>query len=336
MSLIQVALVVALLGMAGALSMERKINPELDVHWESFKTTYNKQYDEQFELVRRIIWESNIKYIQSHNLAYDEGKHSYALGMNKFGDLTHQEFKALYMGLKQSPKNRSTDSLYMKLSNVKDLPDTVDWRTKGYVTPVKDQGQCGSCWAFSATGSLEGQYFRKSSTLVSFSEQQLVDCSKSFGNQGCNGGLMDQAFDYIKSKGIEREEDYPYTARDGKCKFNAAKVVTKDAGHTDIPQGDENSLKEAVATVGPISVAIDASHSSFQFYKHGVYDESACSSTELDHGVLAAGYGTDNGNDYWLVKNSWGGSWGQKGYIWMSRGKDNQCGIATAASYPLL
>jgi cathepsin L len=336
MQIIHVALAVAFLGVASCLNMERKIDRELDSHWETFKLTHNKKYDEQFELVRRIIWESNLKYIQNHNLRYDEGMHSYSLGMNEFGDLTSQEFKAMYLGRKQNARNRTSPSTYMLMLNMKDLPDTVDWRTKGYVTPVKDQGQCGSCWAFSATGSLEGQYFRKQSQLVSFSEQQLVDCSKSYGNEGCNGGLMDQAFEYIKSKGIERESDYPYTARDGKCRYNAAKIVTKVTGETDIKQGDEDDLKEAVATVGPVSVAIDASHDSFQFYRNGVYDEPDCSPDQLDHGVLAVGYGTLSGKDYWMVKNSWGASWGQKGYIQMTRNKDNQCGIATAASYPLL
>jgi len=139
-----------------------------------------------------------------------------------------------------------------------------------------------------------------------------------------------------KKNGIERESDYPYTARDGSCHYDASKVVTKISGHTDIPVGDEGKLKEAVATVGPVSVAIDASHISFQFYRSGVYNERSCSSTELDHGVLAVGYGNLNNVAYWLVKNSWGGSWGQKGYIFMSREKNNQCGIATAASYPLM
>jgi cathepsin L len=263
------------------------------------------------------------------------GHHTYTLGMNAFGDMTNEEFKAAYLGTKK-PEFNASHTLFLSPLNVKDLPDTVDWRTQGYVTGVKDQGQCGSCWSFSATGSLEGQYFHKSKTLVSFSEQQLVDCSGEFGNQGCNGGLMDQAFDYIKKYGIEKEEDYPYTARDGKCKYASGKTVTTVSGYTDIPTTDEAKLKEAVATVGPVSVAIDASHLSFQLYRSGVYNEKSCSQTQLDHGVLAVGYGAENGNNYWLVKNSWGGSWGQKGYIFMSRDKNNQCGIATAASYPLM
>jgi len=331
-----VSLFVCLIGAAASFTVTGSTNAELDEHWEAFKTVHKKQYDRQFEFVRRLIWESNLKYIQRHNLEYDLGHHTYSLGMNVFGDLTFEEFKAAYLGVKLQKRNTTRDSLFMSPMNVAPLPDTVDWRTKGYVTDVKDQAQCGSCWSFSATGSLEGQYFRKTGTLESFSEQQLVDCSGDFGNQGCNGGLMDQAFDYIQKNGIERESDYPYTAQDGECQSDASKVVTKVTGHVDIPQGDEAKLQEAIATVGPVSVAIDASHLSFQFYRSGVYNEKSCSSTQLDHGVLAVGYGSLNKAAYWLVKNSWGSSWGQKGYIFMTRNKKNQCGIATSASYPLM
>uniref|UniRef100_A0A131Z4L3 Cathepsin L n=1 Tax=Rhipicephalus appendiculatus TaxID=34631 RepID=A0A131Z4L3_RHIAP len=148
---------------------------------------------------------------------------------------------------------------------------------------------------------------------------------------------MDNAFNYIKANdGIDTEEGYPYEAVDGECRFKKEDVGATDTGFVDIQKGSEDDLKKAVTTVGPVSVAIDASHSSFQLYSEGVYDESDCSSEQLDHGVLVVGYGVKGGKKYWLVKNSWAESWGDQGYILMSRDKNNQCGIASAASYPLV
>jgi cathepsin L len=325
----------ALIAGASAASI---LDATLDAQWEEFKTFHGKQYASNGEeTARRVIWEKNLKYINSHNLEATFGKHSYTLKMNAFGDLTNAEFVAKFNGFNKShtvtqSKNKIT---YLAPSNVQ-IPDSVDWRTQGYVTPVKDQGQCGSCWAFSAVASLEGQHFKATGQLVSLSEQNLVDCSGSFGNDGCNGGLMDQAFDYIKSnKGIDTESSYPYTAQDGSCKFKAANVGATDTGFVDITSGDEEALTTAAATIGPIAVAIDASQSSFQFYNDGIYTDDGCSSTQLDHGVTVVGYGTQGtGQDYYIVKNSWGTSWGQEGYIWMARNSNNMCGIATSASYP--
>jgi cathepsin L len=307
---------------------------QLDEHWQLWKATHNKQYSNVEELVRRAVWESNLKIVQNHNLEADFGVHTYWLGMNAYADMTNDEFNRVMNGYNSTRQQRSSRRTFTFDSSV-ELPDTVDWRKEGYVTPIKDQGQCGSCWAFSATGSLEGQHFAKTKQLVSLSEQNLVDCSKKQGNMGCNGGLMDYAFEYIKvNNGIDTEKSYAYEARDGTCRFKSADVGATDTGYTDVTSKSETALQQAVATVGPISVAIDASHSSFQLYKRGVYNEPRCSQTQLDHGVLAVGYGTETGKDYWLVKNSWGTSWGTEGYIMMTRNKNNQCGIATASSYP--
>jgi cathepsin L len=309
----------------------------LDAPWALYKVTYEKGYASyEEEINRRSIWEANIEIIRKHNLEADLGLHTYTLGMNKYGDMTIKEFVKQMNGLDLS-LNLSfvgTCDQYRAPANFK-LPDSVDWRTQGYVTPIKDQGQCGSCWAFSTTGSLEGQHFAKTKSLVSISEQNLVDCSTKYGNFGCRGGLMDNAFKYIKENmGIDTEMSYPYTAMDGTCKFDAKNVGATDTGCVDIKQNSEMDLQSAIATIGPVSVAIDAAHSSFQLYKSGVYNEPACSPTQLDHGVLAVGYGTDGGKDYYIVKNSWGTSWGNHGYIWMTRNKNNQCGIATLSSYP--
>jgi cathepsin L len=214
------------------------------------------------------------------------------------------------------------------------LPAQVDWRSKGWVTPVKNQGKCGSCWAFTATGALEGQNFNKTGVLVSLSEQNLVDCSTS--NYGCNGGVTDYAFRYVKqNSGIASEESYQYTGKQGSCQYRSSNKAGTCSGWVDIPPGDETALQVAVATVGPVAVAIDASSMLFQLYRKGVYKNPFCSSTNLDHAVLIVGYGTYNGQPYWLVKNSWGTSWGQDGYVMMARNQGNMCGIATSASYPI-
>jgi len=312
-----------------------QFDASLDSFWTTFKTRHNKQYEGTVELIRRAIWEKNLQLIRQHNLEADMGMHTYTLGVNEYADWSNEEYKMYLTGYKPS-NSTAKGAHFIPPSNVQ-VPDKVDWREKGYVTPIKNQGQCGSCWAFSATGSLEGQNFKKTGKLVSLSEQNLVDCSKKQGNEGCDGGLMDQAFEYIKTnKGIDTEDSYPYEAKDGTCRFKSSDVGATDTGFTDIPTGDEDALKVAASTVGPISVGIDASSNKFQLYRHGIYHNPKCSSTRLDHGVLVVGYGSKHGKDYWLVKNSWGESWGMEGYIKMTRNKHNQCGIATAASYPLV
>ncbi|KAJ7356030.1 hypothetical protein OS493_027427 [Desmophyllum pertusum] len=268
--------------------------------------------------------------ISEHN-AQD---HSHVLAMNQFGDLTHDEYRTHYLAARGHFSMQEKRSYSSKL-DTRGLPDTVDWREKGYVTPVKDQGKaCSSSWAFSTTGALEGQHFKKTGKLVSLSEQNLIDCSRAYDNHGCQGGLMDNAFSYIKDNGgIDTEASYPYEGSNNRCRFKKSNVGATDTGFVHIG-GSEEDLKVALAKEGPISVTIDASNPSFQFYKSGIYYEPSCSSENLDHGVLAVGYGADQNQGYWLVKNSWGTGWGDSGYIKMARDKNNQCGIASYASYP--
>jgi len=304
-----------------------------DDDWQLWKSSHNRAYKDIYEeKVRYTIWQDNVMRIKHFN----KNSKSLFLRMNHFGDMTTTEFKAKMNGYLMSTKEKE-GSTFMT-PNFAQIPNSVDWRNHpGYVSEVKNQGQCGSCWAFSTTGSLEGQHFRKFGKKVDLSEQNLVDCSVAYGNHGCQGGLMDNAFKYIKANdGIDTEASYPYEAQNAQCRFKKANVGADDTGFVDIPEGSEDALKNATATVGPISVAIDASHFSFQFYHTGVYNEPECNSQQLDHGVLVVGYGNLNGVEYWIVKNSWGPSWGQKGFIMMSRNKQNQCGIASKASYPLV
>jgi cathepsin L len=326
-------IVLALVYSASAVRLPEDV---IDREFNRFQREFGRQYNGvNEESYRRMIFEENINKIVGHNLEADNGRRSFRLAVNQFTDMTNDEFRQTVNGYKPELRLRRNTTVFTGTLN--DVPATVDWRTKGVVTPIKNQEQCGSCWAFSAVAGIEGQHALNTKKLVSLSEQNLVDCSAAEGNQGCNGGLMDQAFEYvIKNRGIDTESSYPYKAEDEKCEFQTKSVGATLSGFTDVKTGDETALKAAVATIGPISVAIDASSFMFQFYSSGVYDDSSCGNqmSNLDHGVTAVGYGTLSGKDYWLVKNSWGTTWGEKGYIQMSRNKDNQCGIATAASYP--
>lgn len=237
------------------------------------------------------------------------------MGFTKFMDLTTAEFKEKYLSTKVPAKSGN-----VKVLSTANLATDVDWRQKGAVTGVKDQGQCGSCWSFSTTGALEGLSFLSGHGLQSFSEQQLVDCSGSYGNQGCNGGLMDDAFQYVQANGITTEDAYPYTAVDGTCQTQGG--AFKNGGYQDVPQGDVDQLAAAV-NGRPVSIAVDAEN--WQMYSSGVFSD--CNDS-LDHGVLLVGYSSD----YWIVKNSWAESWGENGYIRLARG--NTCGLANSASYP--
>lgn len=310
---------------------------ELDTKWGQFKTEYGKQYATWEEHERRMTWEANLQYIEKHNAEASERKHTFILGENEFADMTSEEFVSVMNGYRHNDVTAALCHLYVNNAELSDIPDTVDWREQGYVTKVKNQGQCGSCWAFSVTGSLEGQNFKKTGKLVSLSEKNLMDCSRKEGNKGCDGGLMDLGFEYvIKNHGIDTEASYPYKPEDGKCKFNQTNIGAIEQGCKDIWKGSEKELQKAVANEGPISVGIDASHAFFQLYKSGVYYDELCSSRKLDHGVLVVGYGNEQGQDYWIVKNSWGPKWGQEGYILMSRNRHNNCGIASQASFPTM
>lgn len=292
---------------------------EYENAFAGFLKTHGKIYEGDEVQYRFSVFQSTMDTIFEHN----QGNHSWTMGINQFSDLTSVEFEKMHLGYIHRPDAPRNEVTLLGMEAASD----IDWSTKGAVTPLKDQGQCGSCWAFSTTGSTEGANFISKGELKSLSEQQLVDCSGSYGNQGCNGGLMDNSFKYYegKGKGAILESDYPYTGRDGSCKSSGKSVAVEISGYKDVPSGDEDSLKTSV-TKQPVSVAVDARN--WQSYRGGVF--SGCSSSiQLDHGVLAVGYS----DTYWKVKNSWGPSWGENGYIRLTMGK-NECGIANAASWP--
>lgn len=333
-SIIMKGLLLVLLGCSSAMTQLHK-DPTLDYHWDLWKKSYGKQYTgKNEEAARRLIWEKNLKFVTLHNLEHSMGMHSYDLGMNHLGDMTSEEVMSLMSSLRV-PSQWRGNVTYKSNANQK-LPDSLDWRDKGCVTDVKYQGSCGACWAFSAVGALEAQLKLKTGQLVSLSAQNLVDCSTEtkYSNKGCNGGFMTEAFQYIiDNQGIDSDASYPYKAMDETCRYDAKYRAATCSKYTELPYGSEEALKEAVATKGPVSVAIDASHPSFFLYKSGVYYDPSCT-LKVNHGVLVVGYGNENGKDYWLVKNSWGHNFGDNGYIRMARNSGNHCGIASYPSYP--
>lgn len=300
--------------------------------FEHFLIKHPKKYanmvDKKEHNQRRDIFRQNLRFINSHNR-----KHvSFQVAVNHLADRSPKELGIL-RGRTHSYGYNGGLPFHSDLS-LKDVPDTLDWRLYGAVTPVKDQAVCGSCWSFGSTGAIEGALFLKTKNLVRLSQQNLIDCSWGFGNNGCDGGEEFRSYQWVmKHGGIATEETYgQYLAQDGRC--HNGTIGAKISGFVNVTSGDLSALKIAIAQNGPVAVGIDASHRSFAFYSFGVYYEPQCGNKEedLDHAVLAVGYGTMNGQAYWLVKNSWSTHWGDDGYVLMSQ-KDNNCGVATDATF---
>ncbi|XP_074539563.1 cathepsin S, ortholog2, tandem duplicate 1 isoform X2 [Halichoeres trimaculatus] len=326
----------SLLLVSSSLGVASAFDWRLDDHWQLWKKTHEKKYPNEVEDVRRRgLWEKNLMLITMHNLEASMGLHTYDLSMNHMGDMTEEEILQQFATLTPPTDIQRAPSPFAGATGA-DAPDTLDWRDKGWVTKVKMQGSCGSCWAFSAAGALEGQLAKTTGRLVDLSPQNLVDCSSKYGNKGCDGGFMHRAFQYvIDNQGIDSDASYPYTGYSQQCHYNPQYRAANCSSYSFLPEGDEGALKQGLATIGPISVAIDATRPRFAFYRSGVYDDQSCTQ-KVNHGVLAVGYGTLNGQDYWLVKNSWGERFGDKGYIRMARNKNNQCGIALYGCYPIM
>jgi KDEL-tailed cysteine endopeptidase len=304
---------------------------EIWSRFTNFQEKFAKKYENVQELETRFaVFRENFRNIITHNADRNQ---SFTMGVNQFTDLTPEEFKAqMIRGLKAPVGSFGCGTFSNSASGA---PSSIDWRTKGAVTTVKDQGQCGSCWTFSSTGAMEGAWAIAKGQLIDLAEQELVDCAGlKYGSMGCNGGQMEGAFKFIIENGQCAASSYPYTAKDGTC--HSCSAVAHATSCSDVKPNDQLSLKAAVAKQ-PVAVAIEADTKYFQSYSGGVLTSSSCG-TSLDHGVLAVGYGEENGQKYWLVKNSWGTSWGEQGYVKIGRSESTNdagiCGIAMDPSFP--
>lgn len=319
------------------------LDQDTGMTFEEFVSVFGRDYSDGEYDMRKAIFEENVLRIQELN-AQDN---SYKLAINEFADVARGEFRRKMFGMKKpraegflGATRKSPSYLGRHKYSGSPVPESVDWSTLGAVTPVKNQQMCGSCYAFSATGALEGRHEIATGKLLSLSEQQIVDCSQDQGNNGCNGGIMDFVFQYVSEKGICAEEGYTYVAEEQEtCKAQTCLPVIPPGevkGYNDVHPKDTEALMEALAE-GPVAVAIEADETVFQFYKSGVL--TAHCGENLDHGVLAVGYGTnEKGEKFWKVKNSWGADWGDHGYIYLTRdvAGPGECGILMMASYPVL
>ena len=291
-------------------------------YYSRFVEQYNKNYETSAFFTKYNTFVSNLNNIIAHNAKPNA---SYTMAVNEFADMTFEEFSSK-LGLKpikaSYARSLNTAKFSRKISN-----GAKDWRADGAVNKMKNQGQCGSCWAFSANAAIEGSVQISTGKLLDLAESQLVDCAGDFGNYGCNGGLMDSAFEYVLSNGgICATSEYPYKAVDGTCK--QCKNVASISGYKNVKENDEADLTSAIdQTV--VAVAVEA-NSNFQFYSSGVFN-GPCG-TALNHGIAAVGYDLNVAKPYYIVRNSWGTSWGEGGYIRMATG-ENLCGIAAMASY---
>jgi cathepsin F len=314
-----------------SLSSHSSSDSEIFKAFNQYILKFNKVYKsiDEFNAKFEVFKKNYVLVKQLKTLQASSNHTSFEYGVTPFMDLTPEEFQATYLNLNVNHLKKLKFLNPNKVLTAKgnETPAAWDWREHGAVTPIKNQGFCGSCWAFSSTGNLEGQYFLSTGKLQAFSEQQLVDCDKV--DQGCNGGLMEDAFRYLNTSGIMAEEDYKYTGSDDSCKFNQTLVRAQVTGHRFANSQNETDIAQMLYENGPLAVAINANP--LQFYFWGVFDpwfNWVCDPESLNHGVLLVGYGNNGSKDYWIVKNSWGSWWGESGYFRLVRGR-GACGINT-------
>jgi len=321
--------------MSNANSIFTNNDNSLVEQFEDFKNSYGLHYSNSENIYRLNIFKNNVRLINEWNT----NNNTHSLGINKFTDRADHE-RGKNMCWNNLDKTRSCDkqdNIICDVSQLK-LPSSINWVKKGAVTPVKNQGQCGSCWAFSTTGAVEGAWQISNGDLVSLSEQQLVDCSTKYGDFGCNGGLPDNGFEYVIDNGLCSEKDYRYEGTNNQCDYTNCTPIVQLSSCIDVDKNNQIALMDAVSKQ-PVSVAIEADTLLFQHYTSGVITDIKCG-TNLDHAVLIVGYGTENNIDYWLVKNSWGPDWGDNGYVKILRNTSCNdggiCGIAQQPSYPIV
>lgn len=335
---------------------------EIKRQWNIFKTTHNVRLTRVDGRKKFLNFKNNYLRVMQHNYKYAQNETDFLLEVNELSLLSEHEYKSTRLGafvdldkyLSQMSQRANVQHSEERITNENDTisrpsalrpltaSNGVDWLAQGFMSPVKNQLTCGSCWAFAAAGVIESLYVMKFGAVKDFSEQSLIDCdsnragqSTSLMNYGCTGGWPEAAFDYIKYNGIVEEMFYPYRNSDrsscDQSRLNHLKV--KISGWSNVASGDEYSLANAVSTYGPVAIGVDASEWKFAHYKSGIYNSNECSSQDVNHAVIVAGYGTENGQDYWIIKNSWGSNWGMGGYMKLARNRRNMCGVATVATY---
>jgi len=303
--------------------------------FKDFEANFEKSYEREERKIRAQVFQQNYLAIEQHN---GNQQRTWTMGVNEHADLTFDEFRASRLMTSQDCSATVTQTIDVNAKKFA-LPQMVDWRERGGVSPVKNQGHCGSCWTFSTTGCLESAHLIHHQRAYNLSEQQLVDCAQDFDNHGCNGGLPSHAFEYIHYiGGLEEEADYQYNAVEGLCEFDTRKTKGTVKEVFNITEGDEDQLTLAIAFFNPVSIAFEVVDD-FRFYKEGVYSSDTCKSGSMDvnHAVLAVGYGTcaKCGTPFYIVKNSWGAEWGDEGFFKIERGA-NMCGVATCPSFPIV